>query len=177
MKAYILSLFVFITLSRATAYAQEQTFDLQLGLSALEEGDDRYRPGFHIHFGWNAYSLRYFFFQQSFGPVRQRTHLLTGSRSFPIPGFEILSARFGLATLLENTRIRYASDIDQRFDRDQNPFNLGFLLGICWEYKNNGPLRLQAAWETALYPAGLIGGLLLSTGRKQMLSFSAGVAL
>lgn len=160
-----------------SSYAHAQDWSLQAGISALEEGDDRYRPGILLHAGYLEYSARYSYFEQSFGPVRQRTHILNVTRSFSIPEFDIVAIRLGLSPLLEHTRIQFPFEKDESFNRNEFAWNLGACLGVFWELKESNGFRIQAAWDISLYPAGFLGGILLATGRKQLISISAGMAL
>lgn len=143
----------------------------------MEEGDDRFRGGLNLHLGFNSYSARYYYFMRSFGPVKESTHVLALSRSFPIPGMKFLWGRLGFAPLLETTKLSYSKQEDQAFDTKEAQTNLGFLLGVFMQVTNSGPLSFQIAWESALYPAGLTGGILLATGRKQLFTLSAGMQL
>lgn len=143
----------------------------------MEEGDDRFRGGVNLHLGFNSYSARYFYFMRSFGPVEENTHLLALSQSFPIPGTKFLWGRLGFAPLLEMTKLKYSKNEDQTFNKNEAQFNLGFLLGIFAKFAESGPVTFQIAWESALYPAGLTGGILLATGRKQLISLNMGILL
>lgn len=159
--------------------SDEDLFRVEAGVSAIEEGDDRYRGGLHVALGLGAYSADMYYFSLKFGKVKTTTQVFALSRSFQIPGIEFmaLSGRVGLAPLLETTNLNFDSEADQFFNRDEHQWNFGVLFGVFWEYPNSSLVRLRLAWDAALYPAGINGGILLATGRKHLLSLSVGLAL
>ncbi len=150
---------------------------LQAGLALMDEGDDRIRGGLQVQAGMDPWVGRFYYFERSFGPVTQRTQLLALAYSIGFPGLPMLSVELGTAPLLESTTLAYSSAVDQGFARNENQFNLGFFCGVYWRYQDKGPLNFQISWDSALYPAGLTGGLFLATGRKEFLTFAIGVNL
>ncbi len=160
------------------AQARDEGLEIQFGMAALEEGDDRYRAGGLLHVAWNPYAARYYFFEYDFGPVANGLHLLELTRSFVLPGFQALFGRVGVAAALDHTRIHYDSSSDADFNRNEYEWNGGLVFGVYWSPDTRGgPLRFQFAWDSAVFPAGVNGGILLATGRKHTLSLSAGMSL
>ena len=150
---------------------------LQVGLAAMEEGDDRYRAGGALDLSWHAYSARGFYFEQNFGPVKRSTYLVEFTRSLVLPPIQMFAARVGLAPLLERTQLHYQASKDQAFNRNEYEWNVGLAFGIFWQFHDQGRLRFQVAWDSVIFPAGLNGGILLATARKNLLTLSAGMKL
>ncbi len=111
--------------------------------------------------------------------MKTTTQVFALSRSFQIPGIEFmaLSGRVGIAPLLEKTSLSFDKEADQTFNRDEKEWDFGVLFGIFWEYPSSNLVKLRLGWDAALYPAGINGGVLLATGRKNLLSISVGLAI
>lgn len=144
----------------------------------VEEGDDRIRPAvglnldiyslfFHSHFYGRKYSL----------VTQQSTSIAMGGR-FSLPGkgnaLKSLKIFIGAAYLREITKIKETS-VSSLAEQDTIQ-NLGVALGIGWTFIETKHFVSQLNWESHVFPAGT-ATVFLSTGRKQMLSLTAGVKL
>lgn len=152
--------------------------EIGAGIAAVEESDDRQRPSYALHAGFHPfYYSRLFYYGRDFGPVEERTTLISFNRRLGLFRSNYLKAGIGGAILSERTTISYNKEEDKPFEKDENKFNAGLYTGIYWEMSLNKPYYLSAGWEAAIFPAGLNGGLLLATGRKQFLSLIVGMSL
>jgi hypothetical protein len=148
-------------------------FELGLGMSAIEEGDDRLRPGILLHASaWDQYSSRLIYYGRKFGPVTERTLIISAYRHLDI--FRMLNNRFlygglGLAFMNEQTVIDLPGDKDS----ENNP-NLGFTFGLHGDIPIKGPIFIRASMESHMFLAGL-AGVLLANGRKNVVSITSGV--
>lgn len=175
MKFY---LFILLIFSFEQILAEEaKSWDFQAGLSVFDEGDDRFISAYNLHFAYTGYSLRYFYTNKEFGPVFQETHLLAVSKDFFFEKIPWVSLRLGLSPLMEKTSIKFDSTEDASYNRKDTRLNLGTFFGLFSEYTIYRKLKVQISWESALFPAGVLGGFLLATGRKQILSLSLGAQL
>ena len=154
-----------------------QALELGLGLSAIEEGDDRLRPGVMLHTGYKRWMGRFFYYGRKFGPVTERTYLLSATRKFDLYrmfGINFLRAGIGAAIMDESIEISFAGD-SKNSDSEHN-FNLGFNFGIYGNIPIPGPVFVRLSMETHLFLAGQ-AGILLANGRKQMITLASGIRL
>ena len=103
--------------------------------------------------------------------------VLSFFKSFDIHKNYNLIGRFGLATQFKSLKLRYNSEADKVFDDKEGRFNAGAMFGASWQIINKKYLYCELSWDSLLYPAGLIGGLLLSTGVHNIIGLSLGVNL
>lgn len=149
------------------------SFELGLGLSAIEEGDDRIRPGMLLHASaLDVYSSRLFYYARKFGPVTERTAIVSAYRHIGI--FRMLNNTFlyggvGIAIMNEQTVI----DIPGDHVTENNP-NLGFTFGLHGDLPIKGPVFIRASMESHLFLAGM-AGILIANGRKNIISVTSGV--
>ena len=60
-------------------------------------------------------------------------------------------------------------------NRSEENYNIGGVFGVSAGLpKIAEPLYLSVSWDSHLFPAGVNGGLLLSTARKQSIMFNMG---
>jgi len=144
------------------------------GLISLEEGDDRHRPGVMVSMGYGAWESRFFYVARSFGPVLERSSLLTVAGLYPLPVSRYVQALTGMAVLNESTDITYTIS-DANFDKSDSRYNVGLLLGLRATAELTKTVFFQLGWDAAIFPAGIAGGLFLSTGRKQILFTGMGI--
>lgn len=144
-----------------------------VGLLLVEESDDRPRPGIMLQLGDKNYESRFFYYARTFGPVVEHSWLLTFANNFPLPIMKHLFGSMGFVLLQESTYISFASR-DRDFNTREDRFNLGGYLGLHWTYQYWNRWFLQFGWDASLFPAGTTGGILLATGRKQLITFSTG---
>lgn len=159
----------------STANAAEAS----VGFAAVEEGDERIRPGLALHLGWSEfYTSRLHYYGREFGPVREQTWLVSFNRRWGIFKSNTTTASIGLAAMDEHIRIHYAAAEDAAFNEDEHNYNAGLAFGVAWSLpKSAAPLNLSVSWDSYLFPAGLNGLIFLSTGRKQTISVTMGVML
>ena len=60
------------------------------------------------------------------------------------------------------------------FNQTDQKFNLGLYLGVSWKNTFWKHWYVNVSCDSAIFPAGLVGGLLLATGRKQLISVAMG---
>lgn len=141
---------------------------LGLGLAAIEETDERFRPAFWVE---AIFGERWITKLESYGrrqaPVTQTSHLLSFSRQFPL--FSTLLGSMGVALAYESTEVQREPD-EERPKKSTNT-NLGLALGLGWQSKSK--VFVRAEWGSAIFPAGT-AGILLSTSRKQSLGLGVG---
>jgi hypothetical protein len=175
-KAVKLGWVVLWLLSGLTIARSAQAVELGLGLTAIEEGDDRMRYGVLGHVGFaKDYFTRGFYYGRKYGPIIERTGILSLGYKLNIFqqfGTQFAYAGFGLTAMNERTELKFAGDSENSTKEDN--FNMGFLIGVYADIPIPGPIFLKAAWESHVFLAGL-SGILLSNGRKQMMSLTTGV--
>lgn len=163
-----------------TISIQADAAEIFTGVSAVDQGDDIFRPGILIegHLGKNLIFGSYYV-KRTFGPVTESLTSLYGGLEKDLFKALPITARIGLSFLKESTQIDH-SDLS---DAEDN-FSLGALLGASYKIDFSGFI-LHAAWDSHLYPVGLNGSfpegasamILMATGRKHTLSLQIGVAL
>ena len=149
-------------------------FEAGLGLIAMEEGDDRHHPGIFLRTSHDIYDGRLCYYSRRFGPVFQSVTLVAFAGSLPVPVLPWLTARAGVAVLRETTVITY-KPIHDGFNRSERHYNAGLVLGLRASGHIGSYFYFEGGWDSHLFPAGLIGGLFLATGRKQVIYFGSGV--
>lgn len=149
-------------------------FSTGVGLTAMEEGDDRYRPGVMVQFNSGSFDARLYYSSREFGPVFESTGLLSVTGGFPVPISSWLFAHTGIGILQEKTKIAYTLN-DSSFDKSDVRYNLGMALGLRLKSHLTKDVHFEAGWDSFLFPAGVTGGILLSTGRKQIIFLGSGV--
>jgi len=151
--------------------------EIAAGLSAVEEGDDRLRPAISLHGAINdSYALRMYYYGREFGPIREDTIIISGHRRFSLFGKDFIRAQLGVALMDEITKISYSRAEDKSSNEEEHNTNIGGALGISIAVpKTLAPFYAHLSWDSHIFPAG-IGGILLSTGRKQTISLVAGAA-
>lgn len=150
--------------------------DLGAGFSSVEEGDDRLRPAAFLHCGFkDTYRARLYTYGRDFGPVSERTILLSATRSVTSFKNSFLQTAFGVAILSQQTDVKYTAESDASQNDSENNLNIGGVFSVGVKYPMNS-LYFSADWDSHVFPAGL-GGIFLSTGRKQTISLAMGVTL
>ncbi len=166
-NCYRLLFSLILSLICLASFRLEAAQGFSLGLGAIEETDERFRPAFWVQ---GLFADRWVLQLETYGrvqkPVTQTTHLLTFSRQFPL--FKLLLGRVGLALASESTTVK-------RLEGDERPSsatntNVGLSLGIAWQ--SSSKLFVTAEWGSSLFPAG-VAGIFLATARKQ--SFNLGM--
>lgn len=156
--------------------ASAHAFDLSAGLAAIEEGDDRLRPGAALHVGLNQdYFMRGYLYGRTYGPVTERTSLASANYRFGFWGSAkdkgFLGA-LGVATLMEETTVK-ADPEGKEDDTVAKQFNLGMSFGASYRWLF-GSLETSVNWDSHVFLAGS-AGIFLSTGRKQAISLLTGI--
>lgn len=150
--------------------------EIGVGLATLEEGDDRLRGALAFQLGWNKiYASRLYFASREMGPIKDQTLILAGMRRWSIFKSPYLRAEVGPVLMNESYQITYDKESDENFDRQENNFNIGGLVGLSLSLPSNR-LLFELAWQSHIFPAG-IAGLFLASGRKQDISMILGIKL
>lgn len=166
-----------LVLSWLVQAAPAFAFELGAGFAAVEEGDDRVRPGMSLHVGVNEfYASRLYYYGREFGPVREETYIASFVRRWGVFKSNAVTANFGFALMDERTQLEFEGTDASENDSEDN-YNVGAAMGIAWSLpKGTGPLYASVSWDSHVFLAGT-GGLLLSTGRKQTISLILGMAI
>jgi hypothetical protein len=175
----------------AATPASAGTFDLGLGFAAVEAGDDRTRPAAALHVGIDDFWVgRAYWYGQEYGPVRETTTIVSAARQWGIFRSDSLVASFGVSVMDDRTEISFEDDEDSGGgstatagssevpeDVREDNWNLGAAIGVAWRLppKVAGPLFLEAAWDSHVFPAGS-AAIFLASGRRQALSLTMGVS-
>lgn len=142
--------------------------NLQLGLSAIEEGDDRLHPAATLHVqAADFMAFRSHYYGQTLGPLEERTLLLSGNFLFPFMKFKGLEGGIGPSLIHKTTRVM-GVDYDGGTAQTTTP---GLSLSIFWSPFPKYAVTL--AWESQLFLAGP-SSILLTTARRQAISISGG---
>ncbi len=161
---------------KANSAEAEGRFELALGPSIIEEGDDRMRPGLASHLGiGKEYFLRFYSWGRKFGPVKETSYLLVGAKNFPVFSTTWAFAHFGIAGLSEKTEISFSDDTTQN-DAEINT-NLGGVAGVHIRIEAVAPILLQFSWDSHIFLAGPNGAIFLANSRKQTISLGLGLRL
>lgn len=168
---------LFIVLSLLCAGPVTQALELGLGLTAVEEGDDRFRPAVmgHAGFGEKWFSS-FYYYGRNYGPIVERTYVLNIAYRldvFRFFGTDFMHAGFGVALMNEMTALKFAGDSANSSTEDAT--NLGFMVGAYADIPVPGPVFMRFGMESHYFLAGLDGAMAMSTGRKEMLSLVSGV--
>jgi hypothetical protein len=163
--------------------ASAAAFELAAGFALIEEGDDRTRPGIAVHAALtDFYMARAYYYGREFGPVREETYLLAAGRRFGLFKSNYVVANVGVCAMDERIKLSFDdtdnSAVGPSRDRTEENFNFGGTFGISAGLpKSASPLYVGVSWDSHVFPAGLAGGLFLSSGRKQTISILMGAAL
>lgn len=176
---------VLLTVLAIAQSSPVSAFELQAGFAAVEEGDDRMRPGAALHVGFNEfYQGRMYYYGRELGPIREETYLVSGGRRFGLFGSPSVTASIGAAMMNERVVVDYGdanpdgTPVDPDQERREDNYNVGAAFGIAWSLpKSARPLAFTVSWDSHVFPAGVAGFFFLSSGRKQTISLTAGVAL
>lgn len=172
-----------LLLAMASPVSSALAFELAAGFAVVEEGDDRIRPGVSLHAAFNDfYMTRAYYYGREFGPVREETLLVSASRRFGILKNNLIVANLGACVMNERIALKFdATDATQTGvgrNRAEDNYNVGGVFGVALTLpKNTSPVYTSLTWDSHVFPAGLNGGLFLSSGRKQTIAIQLGVAL
>lgn len=177
-KFYITLLYMMLVSPVCLISVPAKSSELAAGMAAVEEGDDRLRPAVTLHGAINElYAFRLYYYGREFGPVREDTIIISGHRRFALFNTDIIKAQIGVVLMDEATKISYDKSADKENNEEEHNGNLGAAAGISISLPAMmRPVYAHFSWDSHVFPAGL-GGILLSTGRKQTLSLVAGMVL
>lgn len=151
---------------------QASAQEIAAGFSAIEEGDDRIRPGVMVHMAANPfYSGRLYYWGRDMGAIKERTYLLSVDRRWGTHRSKYLEAALGAALMDEQIEVDFSST--DEFDASEHNYNLGAHFGVTMTPPMPGPLHFAVSWDSHVFLAGQ-GGLFLATGRKMTLSVMMG---
>lgn len=148
--------------------------DLSLGLTAVESGNDTFRPGATVRVGVGKVAVAdYTILGRTIGPVTERTSIFSLGGRWAV-GSGNLYVTAGLSGAQEITRIKGGSQ--EGGDLTEVSLAGGGALGVGYTLLRAAGYRMDLSWTSHIYPAGG-GGLLLAHGRKQLFGLTAGVDL
>jgi hypothetical protein len=163
-------------LSVMPSLGEAKTFEAAAGFSAVEQGDDHMRPAAMLHLGITPfYSARAYLWGRDFGPVKERTTLLSFNRRVPVFKSNAVVASFGLALMDEMIALEFEDEADSAYNTTEHNYKAGMAIGLSWSLIDTGPLYATVSWDSHLFPAGANGAVFLVTGRKQAVSVAMGV--
>jgi hypothetical protein len=178
--------------SKAALWAPAATagvFDLGVGFAAVEAGDDRTRPAAALHVGVGEFWVgRAYWYGQEYGPVREETTIVSVARQWGLFRSDSLVASFGVTLMDDRTTLDFdegdddgsgnAADDSAPDDVREDNLNVGAAFAVAWRLppKLSGPLFVEAAWDSHVFPAGS-AAIFLASGRRQALSLTIGVSL
>ena len=165
----LLILTFFICSARLLAY------DASIGPAILEEGDDRLKPAAYVSFSAKDFGVHLFYNKNTYSPVHIQNTMIAITRPLPIVLYDQIHIDLGGTALYESVTINYQGE-KPSFQKEQGNFNLGLFLSFSATYDLD-PFSLRIGWQSGIFPAGLTGGILLASGRKQYISFSLGLKL
>lgn len=162
---------------------QAVAYELAAGFALVEEGDDRVRPGLAVHAALNdMYLARGYYYGREFGPVREETYIIAAGRRFGIFKNNFFIANVGACVMNERITLKFdagdatPSGVGQ--NRGEDNYNIGGVFGVALTLpKGLSPIYTSLTWDSHIFPAGLNGGMFLSSGRKQTIAIQLGVAL
>lgn len=155
-----------------TAHAETS---LGVGLGAVEEGDDRLRPSLIGELAVTRIGARLTQYGTRYSLVSQQTSLVSMfyTDAFSQAGWKFLNFEVGLWGLRETTKIKATAVSAARTEVLSSG---GVLLGLSARILDAGLFYSSVNWSSHLYLPGT-AFILLSTGRRQVLSLTAGVQL
>ena len=158
-------------LSHTSAHGAE----FSMGIGALEEGDDRGRSAGILQATFaNNWSSKFYLWGRTHGPVTETDGILAAAKRYDIFGSKNLHSSVGLSILAERTAIEYKDAPAESTSFTST--NVGLMLGLTYDVLRTKSLFVTASWDSHLFAAGE-AVLLLVTGRKQVISVTAGIAL
>jgi hypothetical protein len=163
----ILSLF-FCIFSTNVAYSEVASL---VSIAAVDETDGNLKPALGVKMLVGSHNFSIWGWGRNFGPVEERSLLVSWGKVWTPFTTKIVSAMAGLSGLSETTRLKF-KDYPQD-NQDDTFYNGGIFFGLRCAY-NFGPVIVDSTWESTLLPAGVTGGILLAMGRKQILSLGVG---
>jgi len=151
-----------------------QAFELGMGFSAIEEGDDRFRPGILLDMSHGeTWRGRIFYYGRKYGPITERVVLVSAYRYLDVMKMfnnSFLRASVGGVVMNERTELDFREDEDEV----ENNFNMGVVIGVHTYTRIGESFFIQGSMDSHIFLAGE-GGLLMANGRKQMISLASGV--
>ena len=150
------------------------TIQLVPSIAAVDESDDILKPGIGLKSYFNGFGVNIWGWGRDYGPVQQRSMLLTLGKYWSPYSFKSLTFGGGISVLSETTRLIYKDA--QEENHEDTFYNGGGFLGLRYSY-NPSKVVIDASWESGVFPAGIGGGLFLATGRKQIVSIGLGAML
>ena len=150
--------------------------DIQIvpSIAAVDESDDILKPGIGLKTYFNGFGGSVWGWGRDYGPVQQRSVLLTLGKYWAPFSFKNLTFGGGVSVLSETTRLIFKDAKDE--NHEDTFYNGGGFLGLRYSYSLS-KMVVDASWESGVFPAGIGGGLFLATGRKQIVSIGLGAML
>ncbi len=149
-----------------------------LGITALDQGDDRTVPALSLKVAPNQDFIGYTHYHGvTLGPAHLDLLLVSGARRFNVFRSGFLTAQLGASVLLERVVIQYDSSADADHNDSDLSGNIGGNFGIAINmFPASKLMDLSLSWDSHVFPAG-IGGIFLANGRKQTITLTMGAHL
>jgi hypothetical protein len=167
--AYLAATYLAVPVPHAIA-----SMEIVPSIAAVDESDDILKPAIGLKSYINGIGFSVWGWGRDFGPVQQRSVLLTGGKYWTPFSFKSLMVGGGISALSETTRLTFKDARDE--NHEDTFYNAGGFFGLRYSYSFSGVI-VDASWESGIFPAGLAGGLFLATGRKQIVSIGMGAML
>jgi hypothetical protein len=151
-----------------------QSSEILTGFSAIEEGDQRFRPAVTVRVAEiSGYGGQTWLYGSRSRYVEENKVIVSGFKSLSLFGTRVMRADLGFSLLFDRQIVKYFSPEGQRPEEDN--FNAGGYFALGWRLPGK-KLVFQLNWESHLFLAGL-AGLYLATGRNQGLTCAIGMQL
>jgi hypothetical protein len=185
MKSFLRELFQVFILPFCVIYmmvfvapgAQEicNAAEIQAGIGAVEEGDDRGRGALIVSGAFtNNWWSKAYLWGRSYGPVTETSGIISVGKRFDLFGSKSLHSTVGFTSLAEHAAINYKDAPSE--SSAYTSTNFGLTLGVHYDIIKMKNLTITGSWDSHLFAAGE-AILLLVTGRKQIVGLTAGMNL
>lgn len=145
------------------------------GVGALEEGDDRGRAAAVVQSVFsNNWWTKLYIWGRSYGPVSERSGIFVAGKRFDLFGSKDLRSSIGFSSLAEHTAIDYKDAPSESSSFTST--NFGVMFGVSYDVFKTKNITISTNWDSHIFAAGQ-AILLLVTGRKQIISITAGITL
>lgn len=149
------------------AYALSTSY----GVAIVEEGDNTLNTGHSLRILHDDVQLSMFYYNDFFGPVSMHSAVVGANKQFQLGSMPIF-AGIGAGILVDYIAIETAT-----FTKHEVEYHAGVFPGLYWRGKWTDRIVWELGWESGLFPAGIVGGIFLATGRRHFLTFAVGVKL
>ncbi len=170
----MLKISLYLAISLVSFSAKSYSFELAIGGSGVDEGDDRYRPATSLHIGYTpSVFTRVHTYGRKMGPFLERTAVTNLSYRFAaLDSSSSIYAGIGASLLWEHTSYEPTDTSTTEAD-ERNQYNFGTCFSLEYRVPIN-TIYLSFIWDSHLFLAGE-AGLLMVTARKHFLGINTGI--